>query len=79
MPPKKPKTTITIALEIEGDPDDARDVVDTLLDERLIQDSVNEHDEGLKVVDARRVDEDCDDDEDDDDDDLTDDEDDEDE
>lgn len=51
-----PRTTIAIRLEIEGDADDAYNVVERVLDEGTLQDAINGHDEGdagdLHVVSA---------------------------
>ena len=37
-------TTITIALDIKGTPEDAQHVVDSLLDAGFFQDAINDHD-----------------------------------
>lgn len=37
-------TTVTVVLEIEGDPADALHVVDALLDAGFFQDAINDHD-----------------------------------
>lgn len=37
-------TTLTVVLEIEGDPTDVLHVVDSLLDAGFFQDAINDHD-----------------------------------
>lgn len=45
-------SVITIALEIEGDVDAASLIVERFLDEGTLQDAINEHEDGCKVVSA---------------------------
>jgi len=52
----KPRTRVVVILDIEGDPDDALYVVDSVLDVGLFQDSITGHDADagpVKVVSAR--------------------------
>jgi hypothetical protein len=45
-------SVITIALEIEGDVDEASQIVERFLDEGTLQDAVNEHESGCRVTSA---------------------------
>lgn len=52
------RVTLVIELEIDGDPSDAFDVVDGLLDAGFLQDAINDHDRDagpLHVVSAVAV------------------------
>jgi hypothetical protein len=45
-----PVSTITITLEVEGDADAASQVVEHFLDEGTLQDAINEHEAGCKIL-----------------------------